>query len=61
MDKTDLQIKLVDILGNELISIPNEEVFQFNKQIDLQSLAAGLYILEIKMGDEVIHRKIVKE
>ena len=54
-------MKLVDILGNEIVSIECKETEHFNRQIDMKALVPGLYVLEMRIGNETLHRKVIKE
>ena len=57
----DINISLVDILGNELKSQTECCSGSLQTVMDIEPLPAGIYILKIKIGNELIHRKVVKE
>ena len=61
VQKQDINIRLVDMLGNELQSQSEYCPGSLQTVMDIEPLPAGIYILEIKIGNEFIHRKVVKE
>jgi hypothetical protein len=56
----DMELTISDLLGRPVYteSVSNFEG-QYNRQINLKEQAGGIYILALKMGDRVTHRKIV--
>jgi len=61
LQKQDIDIRLVDMLGNELQSQSTYCPGSLQTVMDIEALPTGIYILEIKIGNELIHRKVVKE
>lgn len=60
--KTDLKnisnIEIYDIYGKKLLNINPSDL---NKQIDLNSLYSGVYILKLKSANETIIKKFIKQ
>jgi len=53
----DAQLKIVDILGNELLN----EFFSSKKQIDIREFPQGLYFVRLIAQDRILIRKFIKE
>jgi len=58
---SNVDLTVMDMLGNKLIErtelLP---VGPFNYKLDLSKFANGIYILEIRSGDEVVSTKLIK-
>lgn len=56
----DIEVVVSDMLGRNVYteSISNFEG-QYNRQVDLKNYAGGIYVLQLKMGDKIAHRKII--
>lgn len=56
----DMELTVTDMLGRNVYSesVSNFEG-QYSRQIDLKEQAGGIYVLALKMGDRVTHRKII--
>ncbi len=60
--KKDLSIRVIDLLGKEIFSIPGQKVFgEVSRDIDLGTLAGGIYSLILQLENEQLTRKIVIE
>ncbi len=59
----DIQIKVSDVSGKSVLL--SENYFKNNKQtksmLNLEKLPTGIYLLNIKMGDEVYSGRLIKE
>ena len=58
--KQDLRVKILNLVGEELIS-DNLEQFtgEYTKQINLSDKAKGIYFLEVETNDGIINKKLV--
>ena len=60
--RTDLTISLNNILGEKVVEIYEENRSGlFRKQIDITTLASGIYLVRIQVGKKGIARKFIKE
>jgi len=50
-----------NVLGQLIFKATDENVYSYTKQIDLSSLAAGVYLVQVSDGNEKTVRKIVKQ
>jgi PKD repeat protein len=57
-EATEFSIKVMSVMGKELLAIPLMNGREINQQIDLSGYAAGVYYLRIQTGNELITRKI---
>lgn len=58
----DLQVRMRDVAGRELIHFQEEAVSgQWRKSLDLAAIASGMYFLEIKAGNYVLTRKLLRK
>jgi len=59
-DKQDLRVRILNLIGEELISENLEQfIGEYTKQINLSDNAKGIYFLEIETNDGVINKKLV--
>ena len=59
-DVQDLKVRILNILGEELINENLEQfVGEYTKQINLSDNAKGIYFLEIETNDGVINKKLI--
>lgn len=61
LEARNIEIKIFDLPGTELYSMTNAETNSINTSIDTQNLNPGTYFIEIRVGDNVIHRKFIKK
>jgi hypothetical protein len=55
-------MKLVDLLGNELISQKAQSFVGVNKfKIDLSDLPTGVYCVTLNAGNNLLTKKIIKQ
>jgi glucose/arabinose dehydrogenase len=54
------QLSLLNLNGQQLWSIELQQVTQWSKRIDTTDWPAGVYILVVRQGEQVLTRKIVK-
>jgi hypothetical protein len=60
VDKQDLRVRILNIIGEELINKNLEQfVGEYTKQINLSAYPKGIYFLEIEMDDGVINKKLM--
>ena len=60
--KLNLQMKVMDFRGREVMN--EQRVLHSGKNtesIDVAELASGIYFVELRMGEEVLRRKLIKE
>jgi hypothetical protein len=58
----DLKIELITTLGQKLFEKNYKKSKPtFSQEIDLGSLNAGVYILQVKISDKIFRKKIIKE
>ena len=59
-DAQDLKVRIVNIIGEELINENLEQfIGEYTKQIDLSNNAKGIYFLEITTNDGIINKKLM--
>lgn len=56
-----MSIYVVNILGKEILKISDNITTEYNKQINLEYLAKGIYYVKVNLGTEVITTKLVIE
>ena len=60
IDKQDLRVRILNIIGEELVSENLEQfIGEYTKQIDLTNNAKGIYFLEITTNNGVVNRKLI--
>jgi hypothetical protein len=59
LNTREVKIRILDMLGNELISLNKMNVFS-NTSIDVSTLATGNYILNILSDDGLINKNFTK-
>ncbi len=59
-DKTNVEVRLFDILGAVLLSLNLSGVSGLNESMSLSGLAPGVYIVELRIGSHSVQKKIVK-
>ena len=58
--KQDLRVRILNIIGEELVSENLEQfIGEYTKQINLSDNAKGIYFLEIETNDGVINKKLI--
>lgn len=59
--KVNIQLRLTDMMGKQLLVFERNKVSQYNDQFFLDMLPSGMYILQIKVNNNAeIIRKVVK-
>ena len=59
-DVQDLKVKIVNVIGEELINENLEQfIGEYTKQINLSDNAKGIYFLEIETNDGVVNKKLL--
>jgi hypothetical protein len=59
-DAQDLSIKILNVIGEELVSENLEQfIGEYTKQINLMDNAKGIYFLEIETNDGIINKKLI--
>ncbi len=62
LEPAEVQIRLQDILGQEIYSTDQGTVANtYQNSINLSDYASGVYLLSIQVGEELLVRKIVRE
>lgn len=56
-DSKDFSIQIYDMLGNKVVS----QRMKDQNQLDISSLTPGMYMVEIKTGDQYIKKKLIKK
>ena len=60
IDKQDLRVRILNIIGEELVSENLEQfIGEYTKQIDLTNNAKWIYFLEITTNNGVVNRKLI--
>lgn len=59
--KQTINYVIYNVLGQLIYQGSDENVYSYIKQINLEYLASGVYIIQVSMGDQKITSKIVKE
>jgi len=60
VDKQDLKVRILNIIGEELINENLEQfIGEYTKQINLSDNAKGIYFLEIETNDGVVNKKLI--
>ena len=60
VDKQDLRVRIINVIGEELVSENLEQfIGEYTKQINLSDNAKGIYFLEIETNDGVINKKLI--
>ena len=60
VDKQDLRVRILNIIGEELINENLEQfIGEYTKQINLSDNAKGIYFLEIETNDGVVNKKLI--
>ena len=60
IDKQDLRVRILNIIGEELVSENLEQfIGEYTKQIDLTKNAKGIYFLEIEANEGIINKKLI--
>ena len=58
--KQDLIVRILNVIGEELISDNLEQfIGEYTKQINLSNNAKGIYFLEIETNDGIINKKLI--
>ena len=60
-EQSDINLNLFDILGNQRINYSNSGISNLNHLLNLETIESGVYLLEIKIGNEIYHKKIIKK
>ncbi len=55
---TDLTVTITDLAGKRILEKP--VLFNSKQEVDIRSLPAGVYVVEVKMGTQVWRKRIVK-
>lgn len=55
------QVELLDVLGKKIYSAKGEATNAMEEEIDLSSYSKGLYIIQLKINDRTISKRLVKE
>jgi ABC-type uncharacterized transport system involved in gliding motility auxiliary subunit len=59
-DTQDLKVRILNVIGEELISDDLQQfIGEYTKQIDLTNNAKGIYFLEIETDNGVINKKLI--
>jgi len=58
IDASSIEVQLFDSFGHEVYSA--REV-QSGGALNIQSLAAGIYVMKIKAGDQILTQRIIKQ
>jgi hypothetical protein len=59
--KGDVEIIIIDMSGRAVLSIIDRGEEQFSRQIDVEHLPAGAYVLEVRNGENVWRGKFMRE
>jgi hypothetical protein len=60
VDKQDLRVRILNLIGEELVSENLEQfIGEYTKPINLSDNAKGIYFLEIETNDGVINKKLI--
>jgi hypothetical protein len=61
VEKSDIQIQVLNLTGQQLLTINRSNVKELSDQIDMSGLASGMYLLQIQAGNEYIVKRIIKD
>ena len=56
-----MQVKIYDIMGKLVSELPATQTDSFHKEINLNGLAKGTYLLQIQVGSERVFQKYILE
>jgi trimeric autotransporter adhesin len=59
-NKIDVEARLSNILGMEILNFSKTGVKNIHENLNISNLAPGMYIIEMRYGNETIQRKIIK-
>lgn len=59
--RTDIKIVIYDVIGRELITIPEESILEKQYYIDLRTYPSGVYPMKIYTNGQVITKRIIVE
>jgi hypothetical protein len=59
--KKNIDYVLYNLLGQLILKTEDQNVYSYTKELDLASLASGIYILQVSEGNQKVVRKIVKQ
>jgi len=59
--KDNIEIKLLNALGQEVYSVSLQEASVISEQLDMSTLSAGLYMLKVTKGGTNFFSKVIKE
>lgn len=57
----NMQVKIYDIMGKLVSELPATQTDSFHKEINLNGLAKGTYLLQIQVGSERVFQKYILE
>ena len=61
LTEMNIEISIANLLGGELINFEAGVIRNLAKSFDMKDYPAGVYIIKIKAGNEIIYRKFIKE
>lgn len=59
--KKNIDFALYNLLGQLIVKMQDQQVYSYTRELDLSSLASGVYVLQISDGSEKRIQKIVKQ
>lgn len=60
-EKENIELKLVGVLGSDLFTLRRNECKEINEVIDLDGLAPGFYIIQVRAGNKYYYGKLIIE
>lgn len=59
--KKNMDYIIYNVLGQLIFKVTDQDVYSYTKQIDLSSLASGVYLVQVSDGNQKTVQKIVKQ
>ena len=60
-EKVNSELRITNILGQELVNLSFEASSTFTEEVDISKWAAGVYTLQVIHGGNIFVQKVVKE
>ena len=60
-NNVNLNIKIFDLLGNEMINKEKSSVSRISEQLDISSFPAGMYIINFRFNGQSVQQKFIKK
>jgi|GEM_PF-2210271 len=60
-ESVDLQLELTNTLGQSVLRLERSDVLEISETLDLSGVAAGVYLLGIRVDDQVLTKRLIVE